>query len=108
VLMAAQRARAVSSGAPLTLDRDNDKNPVVALREIADETIDLTQLKNNLVGNLQKHVEVDEPVEDNMAMLMTSSEWAGVTQPEKLREDLQIIDGDETEGDAGADADEGR
>jgi len=108
VLMAAQRARAVSSGAPLTLDRDNDKNPVVALREIADETIDLTQLKNNLVGNLQKHVEVDEPVEDNMAMLMTSSEWAGVTQPEKLREDLQIIDGDEAEGDAGADADEGR
>lgn len=108
VLMAAQRARAVSSGAPLTLDRDNDKNPVVALREIADETIDLTQLKNNLVGNLQKHVEVDEPVEDNMAMLMTSSEWAGVTQPEKLREDLQIIDGDETEGDTGADADEGR
>src|SRR5579875_1183655 len=59
VLLAAQRARDLSSGAPLTVDRDDDKNPVVALREIADETISLEQLRNALVRGLQKHVELD-------------------------------------------------
>lgn len=108
VLLAAQRGRAVSSGAPLTVERDNDKNPVVALREIADETIDLNQLRQGLVGSLQKHVEVDEPVEDNMAMLMTSSEWAGVQQPEKLRDDMQVLDADDGEGDGATDVDDAR
>ena len=61
VLLAAQRAREITSGAPLTLDRDDDKNPVVALREIADETIGLLQLKDALVRGMQKHVEIDEP-----------------------------------------------
>jgi len=64
VLLAAQRARDVTSGAPITLERDNDKNPVVALREIADETINLEQVKNALIKGMQKHVEVDEPEED--------------------------------------------
>ena len=64
VLLSAQRARDVAGGAPLTVDRDNDKNPVVALREIADETIALKTLEENLVKGLQKHVEIDEPVED--------------------------------------------
>lgn len=64
VLLAGQRARDVAGGAPLTVDRDNDKNPVVALREIADETIALKTLEENLVKGLQKHVEIDEPVED--------------------------------------------
>ena len=63
VLLAAQRAREVTSGAPLTLDRDDDKNPVVALREIADETIQLAHLKDSLVRGMQKHVEMDEPEE---------------------------------------------
>jgi DNA-directed RNA polymerase subunit omega len=63
VLVAAQRARELSSGAPMTVDRDDDKNPVVALREIADETVGLDQLKNALVRGLQKHVEIDEPEE---------------------------------------------
>jgi DNA-directed RNA polymerase subunit omega len=63
VLLAAQRARELSSGAPMTVDRDDDKNPVVALREIADETIGLDQLKNALVRGMQKHVELDEPEE---------------------------------------------
>ncbi len=63
VLLAAQRAREVTSGAPLTLDRDDDKNPVVALREIADETIQLAQLKESLVRGMQKHIEIDEPEE---------------------------------------------
>jgi len=63
VLLAAQRAREVTSGAPLTLDRDDDKNPVVALREIADETIQLAHLKDSLVRGMQKHIEIDEPDE---------------------------------------------
>jgi DNA-directed RNA polymerase subunit omega len=63
VLLAAQRAREITSGAPLTLDRDDDKNPVVALREIADETVGLVQLKDAVVRGMQKHVEIDEPEE---------------------------------------------
>ena len=63
VLLAAQRAREVTSGAPLTVERDDDKNPVVALREIADETIQLTNLKDSLVRGMQKHIEMDEPEE---------------------------------------------
>ena len=61
VLMAAQRARQISGGAELTIDRDRDKNPVVALREIADETISPGDLKEDLIHSLQKYVEVDEP-----------------------------------------------
>jgi DNA-directed RNA polymerase subunit omega len=61
VLLAAHRARMVSSGAPITIDRDNDKNPVVALREIADETISPDDLREELLHSLQKYVEVDEP-----------------------------------------------
>ena len=59
VMLAARRARDIHSGAPLALDRDNDKNPVVALREIADGVIDLPHLNNALIQGLQKHVEVD-------------------------------------------------
>ena len=54
VLAAAQRSRDISTGNPLTIDRDNDKNPVVALREIADETIDPDQLRNDIIKGLQK------------------------------------------------------
>jgi DNA-directed RNA polymerase subunit omega len=63
VLLAAQRAREITSGAPLTLDRDDDKNPVVALREIADETVALEHLRGAVVRGMQKHVEIDEPEE---------------------------------------------
>jgi DNA-directed RNA polymerase subunit omega len=61
VLLASHRARMLSSGAPITIERDNDKNPVVALREIADETISPGDLKEDLIHSLQKYVEVDEP-----------------------------------------------
>jgi DNA-directed RNA polymerase subunit omega len=64
VMLAAQRARDISAGAGLSLERDNDKNPVVALREIADKTIELDSLRNALVKGLQKHVEIDEPEEE--------------------------------------------
>ncbi len=69
VMLAAQRARSIAAGADLTLDRDNDKNPVVALREIADETIDLDDLREGLVKSLQKHVEMDEPEEDEVDLI---------------------------------------
>lgn len=65
VLLAAQRAREISSGGALTVDRDNDKNPVVSLREIADETVSVEVLRESVVQSLQKHVEVDEPEEDD-------------------------------------------
>ena len=61
VLLASHRARLISQGAQITVDRDNDKNPVVALREIADETISPGDLKEDLIHSIQKHVEVDEP-----------------------------------------------
>jgi DNA-directed RNA polymerase subunit omega len=63
VLVAAQRAREITSGAPLTVIRDDDKNPVVALREIAEETVGLVQLRDAVVRGMQKHVELDEPEE---------------------------------------------
>src|SRR5258707_2491612 len=65
VLLAAQRARDVAAGGALTIDRDNDKNPVVGLREIAEETVTLDNLQNALVKGMQKHVEIDEPEEDH-------------------------------------------
>jgi DNA-directed RNA polymerase subunit omega len=64
VLLAGHRARQISQGAQITVDRDNDKNPVVALREIADETLSPGDLKEDLIHSLQKHVEVDEPEAD--------------------------------------------
>lgn len=64
VLLASHRARQISQGAMITVDRDNDKNPVVALREIADEMLSPGDLKEDLIHSLQKHVEVDEPEAD--------------------------------------------
>lgn len=64
VLLASHRARQISSGGQITIPRDNDKNPVVALREIADETLSPEDLKEDLIHSLQKHVEVDEPEQD--------------------------------------------
>lgn len=72
VMLAAQRAREVSAGGPLTVDRDDDKNPVVALREIAEETVDLEHLNNSLVQGLQKHVEMDEAEEESVEFDLSS------------------------------------
>ena len=69
VLLASHRARLISQGASITIDRDNDKNPVVALREIADETLSPDDLKEDLIHSLQKHVEVDEPEPDPASMI---------------------------------------
>ena len=64
VLLAGHRARQISQGAQITVPRDNDKNPVIALREIAEETLSPDDLKEDLIHSLQKHVEVDEPEAD--------------------------------------------
>jgi DNA-directed RNA polymerase subunit omega len=72
VLLAAQRAREITSGAPLSIDRDDDKNPVVALREIADETVGLDHLRGSVVRGMQKHVEIDEPEETHELELDTA------------------------------------
>jgi len=70
VMLAAHRAREISAGTPITVDRDNDKNPVVALREIADETQTADELRERMIESHQTQIEVDEPEEDQMALLM--------------------------------------
>ena len=70
VMLASHRAREISSGSSTTVDRDNDKNPVVALREIADEMQSSDELRERLIESNQTQIEVDEPEEDSMAMLM--------------------------------------
>ena len=81
VMVAAQRARDISAGVEITLDRDNDKNPVVALREIAEETVDPETLRQLLIQNLQRHIEQDEP-EDEDPDLVTIGAGLGVVPGE--------------------------
>jgi DNA-directed RNA polymerase subunit omega len=66
VMLASQRAREIAAGGKLTIDRDNDKNPVVALREIADETIDTEQMEESIILGLQRYVESDDLGEDEL------------------------------------------
>ena len=70
VMLASHRAREISSGSSITVDRDNDKNPVVSLREIADEMQSADELRERLIESNQTQIEVDEPEDDSMAMLM--------------------------------------
>ena len=87
VLIAGQRSRQISAGEELTLDRDNDKNPVVALREIADTTVDNEELRELLIRSMQRHVEPDEPEDDDLALLMVGQEWSAANgaSPEPKR-----------------------
>ncbi len=77
VLMAGQRARAMSAGAPITIDRDNDKNPVVALREIADSTVLPEHLREDLINGLRKHVDDEQEEAEAMALLMNDDPMSG-------------------------------
>lgn len=109
VLIAAQRARDVTAGAQITLERDNDKNPVVALREIADETISLDGLQNALIKGMQKHVEIDEPEEDQ-EIEIGAQQWPTDLAPavgteedegsldEELNEDMLFVAEDDAVG----------
>ncbi len=76
VLLAAHRARLISQGAPITVDRDNDKNPVVALREIADEAIVPEDLREEYIHSMQKHVEVDEPEATEVPLIQQSGDMS--------------------------------
>jgi DNA-directed RNA polymerase subunit omega len=105
VLLAAQRAREISSGSPLSIDRDDDKNPVVALREIADETVSLEHLKTSVVRGMQKHVEIDEPEESHELELDTALFGVGAPVDAALGDELDAEDAGE-EGEEG-DQDEG-
>ena len=82
VLLAGHRARQISQGAQITVPRDNDKNPVVALREIADETLSPDDLKEDLIHSLQKHVEVDEPESDGQELTDQSTANASIDADE--------------------------
>jgi DNA-directed RNA polymerase subunit omega len=98
VLLAAQRAREISSGAPLSIDRDDDKNPVVALREIADETVALDHLKSSVVRGMQKHVEIDEPEETHELELDTALFGIGAPTGALMDEELDTeIDAEDSE-----------
>jgi DNA-directed RNA polymerase subunit omega len=96
VMLAARRARDIHSGAPLAIDRDNDKNPVVALREIAEAAVDLHHLNNALIQGLQKHVEVDEP-EEEATFGAIEGEFAGIAEQAASAE-AREADAVETEG----------
>ncbi len=104
VMLAAQRARQISSGTPLAVERDNDKNPVVALREIADSSIDLDNLRQAVILGLQKHMETEEPQEDMMEALAADSSVAGVSF-ESIVEGAEQEMSTEGPGDAAGDAD---
>ncbi len=77
VMIASQRARDIAAGMPLTLERDNDKNPVVALREIAEENVDFDQLQNAQIQGMQRHIEYDEPEEEDVMELLRSEQQIG-------------------------------
>ena len=92
VLYAGQRSRQIASGEALLIERDNDKNPVVSLREIAEGKILPEELMENIIHNTQKHVEVDEPEEDDPSMLRgvdSDAAEAGAEAAPDLDKDIQ-------------------
>ncbi len=108
VMTAAQRARDISAGVPLTVERDNDKNPVVALREIAEETVDYDHLQNALIQGLQRHVEFDEPEEEDvMELLRAEQQVAGVDLEKTASEEEEAAAGEEEEARAAESPSEG-
>lgn len=99
VMVAAQRSRDISAGAPLTVERDNDKNPVVALREIAEETVNIEELGDALIQGMQKHLEIDEPEEEPQDFEMAIVAMGGEETSELTVavDALAVSDGDQAE-----------
>ncbi len=103
VMLAAQRARDVSAGAALTIDRDRDKNPVVALREIAEQTVHLGELNEAIIKGMQKHAEVDEPeegqelleLEQQLAATLSAQPPEPAPEPDVTEVDAEIAAGGE-------------
>jgi DNA-directed RNA polymerase subunit omega len=103
VLLAAQRARDISGGGQLTVDRDNDKNPVVALREIAADTVEQDALSNALVQSLQKQHESDEPAEEEAAGFGAAGELLGDLMQVTPEAEAELL-GESEEENLGAEA----
>ena len=114
LMVAAQRAKDIASGSMLTLPRDNDKNTVVALREIAEGTVSVDELQRSLVMGLQQYVEVEEPEEEEMEIMAAEKELAdldeqfsGILLDSEVSDSMQVRDDDmdldaevdDTEGD---------
>lgn len=101
VMLAAQRARDISAGAQLTVDRDRDKNPVVALREIAEVTVPLDELNEAIIKGMQKHAEVDEPeegqelleLEQQLAATLAAQPPEPAPEPEMTEADAELAAG---------------
>ncbi len=112
LMVAAQRAKDLSAGAPLTVARDNDKNSVIALREIADETVSIEELQRSLVMGLQKFVEVEEPEEEELEIMAAEKElseldeqFSGLLPQAELDDNMQVHGGDDDALDLDADGD---
>lgn len=102
LMVAAQRAKDISAGSPITLPRDNDKNPVIALREIAEETVSIEELQKSLVMGLQKYVEVEEPEEEELEIMAAEKElvdldeqFNGLLLDNELNDSMQVVDDDD-------------
>ena len=118
LMVAAQRAKDISAGSPITLPRDNDKNPVIALREIAEETVSIEELQKSLVMGLQKYVEVEEPEEEELEIMAAEKELVDLDEPfngllldNELNDSMQVVDDDdgldlEADADVAADDDD--
>ena len=102
VAIASQRARHISAGAAITIERDDDKNPVISLREIADETVNIKELKEDLIKSLQRHVEQDEPEDDLVDDMAIRQEMgADDNEIEALAKTMSIGDGASESDNAG-------
>lgn len=99
VMLAAHRARGLGSGAELKVERDRDKNPVVALREIAETKLDLGGLEESLIKTLQKRIEPDRPEEEEVAELMAGEQQNWINSMDAGDDDADGDDALEDEGD---------
>lgn len=99
VLMTAGRAKALCAGAPLTIGRDNDKNTIVALREIEEDTLDLNVLRDNVISNMQKYAKPVEAIVDSQELREVDAELAGETLYADTEfvasENFQVVDATE-------------
>lgn len=94
-ILAAQRTRQISAGSPLTVDRDNDKTTVVALREIAADTIDLDELQDVAIASMQKYLPSDEPEDELMDLLAEESQEEVLITHEAQQKELESMEVDE-------------
>lgn len=110
VLLAGQRAREIAAGAPLTIERDNDKDPVVSLREIAEGTVKPEDLLEAKINDLQRYVERDEPEEDDLSLEIAGRELSAANEditPENLNKVLSDMVMSEVEKEMGEDVPQG-